>query len=209
MLRKLVGEIDAKVALLPFVYPLKGGKGMGGGAVVRLVADECVVLTSREKAPYLLLMEVLCDQPCEPSAAKEVACRPPQLAAVASLPITVALSVGADSWVRLQLSSRQQAAAAAPDAAPQRAQPSMTVGGGSWAEMEARVRAGSPFSAHRCWRLMPVIVKSGDDCRQELMAVQIISKLQSVFADSGLPLWLRPFEVRARVSLRVSNHASR
>jgi hypothetical protein len=41
-----------------------------------------------------------------------------------------------------------------------------------------------------------VIVKSGDDCRQELMAVQIVSKLQAVFSDAGLPLWLRPFEVR-------------
>ena len=28
------------------------------------------------------------------------------------------------------------------------------------------------------------------------MAVQIVSKLQSVFSDAGLPLWLRPFEVR-------------
>lgn len=66
-----------------------------------------------------------------------------------------------------------------------------------WAAKVARLRRASPFGHLPRWGLRPVIVKSGDDCRQELMAVQIVSKLQSVFADAGLPLWLRPFEVRA------------
>ena len=65
-----------------------------------------------------------------------------------------------------------------------------------WAPKVARLRRASPFGHLPHWGLRPVIVKSGDDCRQELMAVQIVSKLQSVFSDAGLPLWLRPFEVR-------------
>ena len=81
--------------------------------------------------------------------------------------------------------------------------------GEKWAAKVARLRQLSPHGRSPRWALRPVIVKSGDDCRQELMAVQIISKLQSVFADSGLPLWLRPFEVRAHVPLSVSKHASR
>ena len=64
-----------------------------------------------------------------------------------------------------------------------------------WAPKVARLRRASPFGHLPHWGLRPVIVKSGDDCRQELMAVQIVSKLQSVFSDAGLPLWLRPFEV--------------
>ena len=67
-----------------------------------------------------------------------------------------------------------------------------------WASKVARLRRASPYGHLPCWRLRPVIVKSGDDCRQELMAVQIVSKLQAVFLDAGLPLWLRPFEVRTR-----------
>ena len=67
--------------------------------------------------------------------------------------------------------------------------------GEKWAHKVSRLRQLSPFGHLPHWALRPVIVKSGDDCRQELMAVQIISKLQTVFADSGLPLWLRPFEV--------------
>ena len=68
--------------------------------------------------------------------------------------------------------------------------------GEKWPQKVARLRRASPFGHLAGWGLRPVIVKSGDDCRQELMAVQIISKLQAVFVDSGLPLWLRPFEVR-------------
>ena len=64
-----------------------------------------------------------------------------------------------------------------------------------WGPKVARLRRASPFGHLPYWGLRPVIVKSGDDCRQELMAVQIVSKLQSVFLDAGLPLWLRPFEV--------------
>ncbi|MBA0863249.1 hypothetical protein Goshw_018623 [Gossypium schwendimanii] len=40
-----------------------------------------------------------------------------------------------------------------------------------------------------------VIVKSGDDCRQEHLAVQLISHFYDIFQEAGLPLWLRPYEV--------------
>ncbi|WMV53790.1 hypothetical protein MTR67_047175 [Solanum verrucosum] len=39
------------------------------------------------------------------------------------------------------------------------------------------------------------IVKSGDDCRQEHLAVQLISHFYDIFQEAGLPLWLRPYEV--------------
>jgi len=40
-----------------------------------------------------------------------------------------------------------------------------------------------------------VIVKTGDDCRQELLAMQLIRALHEIFAEAQLPLWLRPYEV--------------
>ena len=39
------------------------------------------------------------------------------------------------------------------------------------------------------------IVKSGDDCRQELLAIQLLLVFEQVFRESGLPLWMRPFQV--------------
>lgn len=68
-------------------------------------------------------------------------------------------------------------------------------GGETWAERCERVRSESPFGCLNGWRLEPVIVKTGDDCRQELLAAQVTATFQAVFQEAGLPLWLRPYEV--------------
>lgn len=39
------------------------------------------------------------------------------------------------------------------------------------------------------------MVKGGDDLRQELMAMQVIQKLESIFKASGLNLFLKPYEI--------------
>ncbi|KAG5241946.1 phosphatidylinositol kinase beta [Salix suchowensis] len=49
------------------------------------------------------------------------------------------------------------------------------------------------YAKLRIWEI--VIVKSGDDCRQEHLAVQLISHFYDIFQEAGLPLWLRPYEV--------------
>jgi hypothetical protein len=46
------------------------------------------------------------------------------------------------------------------------------------------------------WGCSAVIVKSGDDCRQELLAMQLIRMFLSIFRTEHLPLWLRPYQVR-------------
>lgn len=43
---------------------------------------------------------------------------------------------------------------------------------------EARIRAASPYGHWPQWRLLPVIVKTGDDLRQELLAFQLLSLFQ-------------------------------
>lgn len=59
----------------------------------------------------------------------------------------------------------------------------------------ARVKAQSPHGRRPGWALRPVMVKSGDDCRQESLAMQLISTFDSLFHEESLPLWLRPYEV--------------
>lgn len=69
------------------------------------------------------------------------------------------------------------------------------VHGEAWAMRRARLRERSPHGARPGWDVRAVIVKSGDDCRQELLAMQLITALHDVWTEARLPLWLRPYEV--------------
>ncbi|MED6192681.1 Phosphatidylinositol 4-kinase beta 1 [Stylosanthes scabra] len=64
-----------------------------------------------------------------------------------------------------------------------------------WEEKKERIRRASIHGNLPGWDLRSVIVKSGDDCRQEHLAVQLISHFYDIFQEAGLPLWLRPYEV--------------
>jgi len=47
-----------------------------------------------------------------------------------------------------------------------------------WLEKVRRIREASPYGHLPAWRLMAVIVKCGDDLRQELMVFQVLRQLQ-------------------------------
>ncbi|XP_024114150.1 phosphatidylinositol 4-kinase beta isoform X3 [Oryzias melastigma] len=47
-----------------------------------------------------------------------------------------------------------------------------------WEEKVRRIREGSPYGHLPTWRLLSVIVKCGDDLRQELLAYQVLQQLQ-------------------------------
>ncbi|MCO5573599.1 hypothetical protein L7F22_027371 [Adiantum nelumboides] len=64
-----------------------------------------------------------------------------------------------------------------------------------WEAKKERIRKTSKFGRMSGWDLFSVIVKSGDDCRQEHLAVQLISHFYDIYQEAGLPLWLRPYEV--------------
>ncbi|KAE9602776.1 putative 1-phosphatidylinositol 4-kinase [Lupinus albus] len=64
-----------------------------------------------------------------------------------------------------------------------------------WEAKKERIRKASIYGKLPGWDLRSVIVKSGDDCRQEHLAVQLISHFYDIFQEAGLPLWLRPYEV--------------
>jgi phosphatidylinositol 4-kinase len=70
-----------------------------------------------------------------------------------------------------------------------------SIHGERWSELKTRLRADSPHGNRPGWDLRCVIVKSGDDCRQELLAMQVISTFYEIFAEAQLPVWLRPYEV--------------
>ncbi|KAL6507600.1 Phosphatidylinositol 4-kinase beta 1 [Orobanche gracilis] len=64
-----------------------------------------------------------------------------------------------------------------------------------WEVKKERIRKASVYGQLPGWDLLSAIVKSGDDCRQEHLAVQLISHFYDIFQEAGLPLWLRPYEV--------------
>ncbi|KAM8921740.1 phosphatidylinositol 4-kinase beta isoform 3-T3 [Pelodytes ibericus] len=64
-----------------------------------------------------------------------------------------------------------------------------------WQEKVRRIREGSPYGHFPNWRLLSVIVKCGDDLRQELLAFQVLKQLQSVWEHERVPLWIRPYKI--------------
>lgn len=63
-----------------------------------------------------------------------------------------------------------------------------------WELKQKRIRASSPYGHLATWKLLAVIVKCGDDLRQELMASQLLSMLHKIWLEENLPLWLRPYK---------------
>ncbi|KAL4217995.1 Phosphatidylinositol 4-kinase beta [Mactra antiquata] len=64
-----------------------------------------------------------------------------------------------------------------------------------WEEKVRRIRESSPYGHLSNWRLMSVIVKCGDDLRQELMVYQVLKSLQTFWAVEHVPLWIRPYNI--------------
>ena len=64
-----------------------------------------------------------------------------------------------------------------------------------WESKVQRVKDSSPYGHLPGWRLLSVIVKCGDDLRQELLAYQLLALLQKIWKEERVPLWLRPYKI--------------
>ncbi|XP_012266623.2 phosphatidylinositol 4-kinase beta [Athalia rosae] len=64
-----------------------------------------------------------------------------------------------------------------------------------WDVKQRRIRATSPYGHFASWQLLAVIVKYGDDFRQELLASQLLSMLQRIWQEEHVPLWVRPYKI--------------
>lgn len=61
----------------------------------------------------------------------------------------------------------------------------------------------SPYGHLANWRLLSVIVKCGDDLRQELMASQLLQMFQRIWEMERLPLWLHPYKYVNKTALKI------
>ncbi|CAL1535815.1 unnamed protein product [Lymnaea stagnalis] len=64
-----------------------------------------------------------------------------------------------------------------------------------WEDKVARIRETSPYGHLPNWQLMSVIVKVGDDLRQELLVYQVLKRLQMFWIEEHLPLWIKPYKI--------------
>ncbi|XP_018323241.1 phosphatidylinositol 4-kinase beta isoform X2 [Agrilus planipennis] len=64
-----------------------------------------------------------------------------------------------------------------------------------WKEKERRIRETSPYGHMNNWKLHAVIVKCGDDLRQELLASQVLEMFQKIWRIEHVPLWIRPYKI--------------
>ncbi|KJH42091.1 phosphatidylinositol 3- and 4-kinase [Dictyocaulus viviparus] len=64
-----------------------------------------------------------------------------------------------------------------------------------WDEKKERIREASPYGRMVGWDLFPVIVKSGDDLLQELLAYQLLVTLKEIWEEEEVPLFLRPYKI--------------
>ena len=53
------------------------------------------------------------------------------------------------------------------------------------------------------WSLLPVIVKSHDDLRQEEAVSQMLRQFDKIFREGDAGVWLRPYEVGILIMLQV------
>ena len=73
--------------------------------------------------------------------------------------------------------------------------PSASVFRERWEVKRQRIRAASPYGKDPTWQLYSCIVKSGADLRQEQLALQLISEMQRIWAESDVPVWVYSFQI--------------
>ena len=64
-----------------------------------------------------------------------------------------------------------------------------------WSSKLDGIKAKSFFKDFKSYCLKPVILKGGDDLRQEVFAMQLFKKFHAVFAEEQTGLYLRPYEI--------------
>ena len=67
----------------------------------------------------------------------------------------------------------------------------------SFKQQSKRIQEQSPYGKFKTWGLLHVIVKSGDDLRQEQFAMQLISFFKQTFDQAGIEIWLYPYDILA------------
>lgn len=73
--------------------------------------------------------------------------------------------------------------------------PSAAMFGEAWEQKKERIRRSSPYGWAKSWDLISVIVKTGDDLRQEAFACQLIAVCSKIFAEHNVGVWMKNMRI--------------
>ncbi|CAD8148734.1 unnamed protein product [Paramecium octaurelia] len=65
----------------------------------------------------------------------------------------------------------------------------------SWDERIENYKKDSRYSHFPSYRIRPIIIKGGDDLRQEMFAIQIMKQFNKIFKEAEVNLYLRPYQI--------------
>lgn len=73
--------------------------------------------------------------------------------------------------------------------------PSAATFGEAWVVKKERIRKSSPYGWMKNWDVLSVIVKTGDDLRQEAFACQLIQVCDKIWLDAKIPVWVKRMRI--------------
>ncbi|KZM22278.1 1-phosphatidylinositol 4-kinase [Ascochyta rabiei] len=73
--------------------------------------------------------------------------------------------------------------------------PSAATFGEEWSAKRERIRRSSPYGYMPNWDLISVIVKTGDDLRQEAFACQLIQVCTKIWEEAHIPVWTKRMRI--------------
>ena len=206
---RLSNELNLMSARLEAMHvnlPLSTAEGAFRRIVrVPAIPGRSRVLNSRERAPYLVLFEYI--EGGAPHQPGEVGS--PQSPSTSPIPNTLTSSINLDVSIYegYFTNTTQQQPVSAYGNSPSNNQAHVTeeealvsarldkVFGNSWGHTVEIARSLSPYGKKEGWGLIPVIVKAGDDMRQEVLAMQLITTFDRIWKEAELPVRLNPYGV--------------
>nr|OQO21791.1 hypothetical protein B0A51_09593 [Rachicladosporium sp. CCFEE 5018] len=73
--------------------------------------------------------------------------------------------------------------------------PSAATVGEAWEQKKERIRKSSPYGWVKGWDLLSVIVKTGDDLRQEAFACQLINTCSRIWQEREIDVWVKDMRI--------------
>eukprot|EP01064_Diplonema_japonicum_P011325 TRINITY_DN1862_c0_g1_i1.p1 TRINITY_DN1862_c0_g1~~TRINITY_DN1862_c0_g1_i1.p1 ORF type:complete len:608 (+),score=164.93 TRINITY_DN1862_c0_g1_i1:261-2084(+) len=166
---------------------------------VPTISSYCKVLNSRERAPYLVMFEFIEGGECHDPLELQLT---PQCDIIDTSPSkadyegreTLQNTIVHEGYFDSESPKGRMGSPTPPDVEAMAAKLD-SVFGRSWYRTVEAARNESPYSKLPGWGVMPVIVKGGDDMRQEVLAMQLINAFDRIWRDADLPVKLHPYGV--------------
>lgn len=70
---------------------------------------------------------------------------------------------------------------------------SESIWGQAWELKKVKYAAKSNFSRFKSLRFRNVVVKGGDDLRQEIICMQLIYKMRDIIRDANIDIFIKPY----------------